>query len=358
MNRISNVSKTTLIILHIGFWLLLEFADVYYIFVDKEDSILKYGANGFTWRILSEAIIFSIYVVFFYLNYLWIAPKFLLKKKTGQFVLLGLGLVTLQTYFLYLNYEYVGAWLGVDTPERHPDRAVVFYALNTTLFLTCSTGLRFMQDWYESQRNKKELEKEKLSSEVAFLKTQINPHFLFNTLNNIYSLSVAKSEKVPEALIKLSGIMRYMLQESDNGKVPLTREVEYITDFIDLQRIRLRNPINLQFNVKGNLEGMVIEPLLLISFVENAFKHGDTNTKDADIIITLEVKDGKVKFTTHNDKAAQVNTDKTKGIGLSNVKRRLELLYPQKHKLDIIETQDHYYVELMLEAEHDKVYSY
>lgn len=179
-------------------------------------------------------------------------------------------------------------------------------------------------------------EKEKLNAELSYLKAQINPHFLFNTLNSIYSLSIIKSDKTSEAVVKLSGMMRYVLSEAHQERVPLDKEIMYITHYIELQQIRLGNTVQLEYTVQGDMIGKEIAPLILISFVENAFKHGVNAEENSAISIQLKAEVDHFYMEVKNNKVKSViSIEEESGLGIENTKNRLNLLYPNKHELNI-----------------------
>jgi LytS/YehU family sensor histidine kinase len=194
------------------------------------------------------------------------------------------------------------------------------------------------------------METEKLTAELAFLKSQINPHFLFNTLNNICSLARKKSDVTENAIIRLSQIMRYMLDDSHDTRVSLSKEVEYLHNYIELQRLRLTDKVKIQITVEGNPEFVLIEPLLLIPFVENAFKHGVSYLEEAEIRIELKIQETLLTFQVENNviRFAEAKPDPVSGIGLKNIKRRLDLLYPEKHALEIQDNGIKYHVMLRI----------
>jgi len=211
--------------------------------------------------------------------------------------------------------------------------------------------IHFTISWFDSQKLKAELINQTKTSELALLRSQINPHFLFNTLNNIYSLVIKKSDDAPEALMKLSSIMRYTLYDSNADKVPLNKEVEYLNSFIELQQLRFKPDNFVKFDITGNIELHTIAPMILIPYVENAFKHGSKKVQSPGIIIKLEVTDKKTIFEVMNfvqsDEAS--NKDIAGGIGLQNVKRRLELLYKDKHKITISQPENQFIVKLEID---------
>ncbi|HEV2480528.1 MAG TPA: sensor histidine kinase [Puia sp.] len=211
---------------------------------------------------------------------------------------------------------------------------------NLAIFLLVfvfSTGIRVINQWLLSEARAKEIANEKLKAELSFLKAQINPHFLFNTLNNIYALASAQSEHTAAAVMKLSSIMRYVLTEARNDLVPLEKEIQFTSHYIELQKMRLTDKTIIDFSVRGEPLGRQIAPLLLLPFVENAFKYGISTREYSPINILLEIKDNSLYFSICNHK--QLNTtlrvsDNT-GIGISNTKRRLDLFYEDRYSLDI-----------------------
>ncbi len=214
-------------------------------------------------------------------------------------------------------------------------------------FIFLSTAFKFAVDWFLNEKVRKNLENEKLVAELAFLRSQVNPHFLFNSLNNIYSLAYQKSDKAPEAIMKLSEIMRYMLQESNEPKVKLAREIRYLENYIELQRLRFKGQAYINVDVSGDYNEQSIAPLILISFIENAFKHGVVSDPQHPIKINLEVDNHDLNFSIWNKKSL-LNKDESSGIGLNNVKRRLDLLYSGKYILNIKDRDDTYHCTLSL----------
>jgi LytS/YehU family sensor histidine kinase len=208
-----------------------------------------------------------------------------------------------------------------------------------------------VEDYFELEARKKELENEQLVSELRFLKAQINPHFLFNTLNNLYYLAVTQSPNTPEVISKLSQMMRYLLHDSNHPSVPLTKEIEYMRNYISLEQLRMTVEIPVNFEVRGNAEGHRIAPLILFTFLENAFKHGVSSSFNKSWInILIETSGDDCFYTVSNSKVPEQSKTVTEksGIGLQNVKRRLDLSYPDLHDLNISEDADSYNVELKI----------
>jgi LytS/YehU family sensor histidine kinase len=203
--------------------------------------------------------------------------------------------------------------------------------------------LRISNRWRQSER-------EKLNAELSYLKAQINPHFLFNTLNSIYSLAIEKSDQTPAAIVKLSGMMRYVISDAGHHLVSLSKEIEYLHNYIELQKVRFGNAVSLSFKVTGVYAGEQIAPLILISFVENAFKHGINAAEDSDIRIEINITSHQLHFTSFNNKVTiQKMPEDRGGLGIDNTKKRLELLYPGRHTLEITDDPLYFSVSLLLQ---------
>jgi len=210
--------------------------------------------------------------------------------------------------------------------------------------------IKFAIDWFDTQKLKAELANQTQMSELALLRSQVNPHFLFNTLNNIYSLVCKKSPDAPEAIMKLSSIMRYMLYDANTDVVLLEKEIDYLESFIELQKLRIRHSDFVELRIEGEIGNKVIAPMLLIPFVENAFKHGSKTSSSPGIRIHLITAPNKITFevTNHLKRNVVAVKDSIGGIGLQNIKRRLEILYPDKYTLETSQENDLYWIKLIL----------
>ncbi len=299
-------------------------------------------------------VIFVLYgginIGLFYLNFLVLIPLFLNRKKYRRYIL--------SVLLVMLALGFVKYGIGLCFKEfvliRDKGAMVIGFAsyytsafFTSLLFVFLSTVLKFTLDWFLNERIQRDLETQRLSAELSFLRSQINPHFLFNSLNSIYSLAYQKSESTPEAILKLSEIMRYMLYECNDNKVDLSKELTYLQNYIDLQKIRFANRAFVDFEINGTISNQQIVPLILISFIENAFKHGVANNPDTPIFIRMTVTADKLDFVIQNKKHT-FNKDDAGGIGLNNVKRRLDILYHDRYKMNIISTPDTYSCELSL----------
>ncbi len=205
-------------------------------------------------------------------------------------------------------------------------------------------------DWLNKEKRTKELEKQNLQSELSLLKNQINPHFLFNTLNNIDSLVKRNPDQASSSIIELSDMMRYMIYETNTGKVPLQKELDYIENYLELQKLQYVNPELVKYSINGNPENKLIAPMLFIPFIENAFKHGTNKETRYAIRIVIRIELNTVYFESVNYAGKEaISKDASSGIGLETVKRRLNILYPDNHKLEIQQKNDLFCVSLIIQ---------
>jgi two-component system, LytTR family, sensor histidine kinase AlgZ len=286
-----------------------------------------------------------------YLNYFLFLPRFLERKHFGRYLMeFSMPFILIMLLRVHLQRYLVDGY--THEVEYFYSNIYVVQITATTLFVVIFVGLlRFAKDWFDLEAKKKEVENEKLIAELNFLKAQINPHFLFNTLNNLYYLAYTKSDNTTEVIAKLSQMMRYMIYESNHPKVLLSREIEYMQNYVSLERLRLNNQIPIGFEIKGNPESVKIAPLILITFLENAFKHGVSgNNPSAWVNVSLQLEGKECTYRVENSKMQSVNseTGEKSGIGLQNVKRRLELSYPGQFQLSMTDAVDKYAIELKL----------
>ena len=249
-------------------------------------------------------------------------------------------------FWKYIGFEHISS--GKDLMVTKPwwinsIRLVIIYGIYALL-------IKLAIGWFESQKIKSALVLEKQSGELALLRSQVNPHFLFNTLNNIYSLVYMKSDDAPSAVMKMSAVMRYVLSDAQNDHIPLDKELDYLKSYIELETLRIKYKDFVEINISGNLEGKSIAPMLLIPFIENAFKHGDKSVPTPGIRISLTAGENMILFEVTNSirKNVTINKDQVGGIGLENICRRLNLQYPGKHQLEINRDEAKYEVKLTL----------
>ncbi len=285
--------------------------------------------------------------IYFYVNAFLLMPKLFLRKK--YFLYAGI------TSALLVFILFVPGWINsfshrenmLATRFRNPDMLIVFLFLVVFLMSAC---IYIMQQWLHAEKRNRAIEHDKLETELAFLKSQINPHFLFNTLNNIYSLAVTKNEFTADAILKLSDMMRYVVTDGKLDIVPLSKEIEYLQHFIELQKIRLTDKVRVEFHVSGETAAKQIAPLLLISFIENAFKHGVSAHAEALITINIFIEQQQMELYVANNVHSMRQLDGcSSGTGLLNARRRLNLLYDQKHSLHISASEELFEVRLLID---------
>jgi two-component system LytT family sensor kinase len=295
------------------------------------------GTGSYRFFFTNELVKIVFYAAGVYFNILYLIPNYLSNKKfliyCALLVLTTIILTPLQVLFLFLKAaEFPDYQLTLK--ESQP-----WLFILTFLVVSFSTIFKIISDWARHQRDRKELQTESMQSELRFLRSQINPHFLFNTLNNLYALTLKKSDKAPEIVLKLSEMMRYMLYECNERRVFLSKEVSYIRNYLDLERLRQGRNMDISFEVNGNVSNQKIAPLMFIPFLENSFKHGASNhLSDGFVHIKLDLEDNKVHLFIENSKPeipVRHSGKKSGGIGLVNVKRRLKLLYPEQYRLKI-----------------------
>ena len=277
---------------------------------------------------------FSSYIIAgIFVNYV-ILPKYF---YSGKYLSFGLG-VLIAVCFIIIMEEAV--WEQIFYPETRGKRflGVFFNLLSTLPTLTILVGFKFAWDALVKQQENKELRNSVKESELQFLKSQINPHFLFNNLNNLYAFAIEKSEKTPELILELSAVLRYMLYDCKAKYVPLKNEIEQLENYINLSRLQIEGRGKVTFKVDYTASNYVIAPLILTVFIENAFKHSaSSQTSNIHIDVSLSVNDnGMLRFICHNTFSEETNTQSlSKGIGLKNVQKRLDLLYPNSHTLSL-----------------------
>ena len=304
--------------------------------------LVLYLKSDYDPRLLWETIMFSSLAPFYILNVSVLIPQLLNKGKYIKYLLILV--LTLIIAYIVLSILFLEFGPPPMNREHRPPGGMgifppVMFVLPLIIYYAVGISFESIVESLKQKRSKEEAQKEKVKAELSLLKSQINPHFLFNSLNSIYSLSNSKSELTNDAVLKLSDMMRYMLYESNGEKVPLNKEIEYIENYIALQQYRIskKDNISIRFNYEGEPNGHDVEPLLFIPFVENAFKHGISYNEASIIDIKLSILHDKLTFETLNScpKNNHLKLDKknSSGFGLNNIAKRLDLLYPKKYRL-------------------------
>lgn len=344
------MKKQTILCLHIGYWLLVL---VQVLLVALGTGVLgtKIDWNLFLRIVLPVKLMqTSCTAAFFYVNYLLLVPVFLKRGNIFKYVIALICTILIFAPLYYYLEQQLYPLIGWKSYELDLTFSFAVMVVLSSNFIHIFLGLllSYLMDWRTMRMEKEIAEKEQFKTELAFLRSQVNPHFLFNTINDIYALAQQQSEEAPDALLKLSELLRYMLRESDDADVPLAKEIDYLKNVIELQRIGQKGVAFINFKVDGSIGDQKIAPLILINFIENAFKHGIFSDPNEPIQIELKVVMHQFQMHVKN-KINTLKKDKTGGIGLANVRRRLALIYPQKHQLLIDQQNNTFTVNLKID---------
>jgi two-component system LytT family sensor kinase len=343
------MDRKRLILLHVIVWALLVTSSLPRSFFTEISWHIS-----FCYSLIIELGYTLVSAVCFYLSYLWVAPVLIIRRKYVQAFLFAIitFAVTVLVRFV-LEFWFFKPVLQFDNYfGRIP--GISYYLSNIFYFYIPSYfiyGLLcfFVAHWYNSQQRQQQLQQQRLHAELSFLRSQVNPHFLFNTINDIYSLAYQGSPLTADALLKLSIILRYMLREGSEDPMPLNREVDYIDNVIELQKIASKGNAHINFIKEGFIGEQPVASLLFIAFIENAFKHGVLDDPATAVNIYLCADNSSITFSVKN-KISVGMEDATPGIGLKNVRRRLELLYPGHHTLIFSDIDGYFIVELFIKT--------
>jgi hypothetical protein len=353
-------------IVYIILWLIILLMPV---FISKTDTGINWSRVQHEWmKFLPFAIVFLVH------NYL-LFPYFFIHKKRIFYFTLTIALILLAGLFADIfadllslrpteNMDFPpGNRFPMDRPEQGPPMGMrqeprgpepwykifIDNSLVSVLVVGFNAAIKLTVKWQDEEQKNKELEKEKLQTELAFLKNQVSPHFFMNTLNNIHALIDINSEDAKESLIKLSKLMRYLLYDSEEGKTTLAKEIEFIKSYVDLMKLRFTSHVVVKLSFPENIANIIMPPMLFTSLVENAFKHGVSYQKESFIDIILKTNKENLFFRIRNSKQNVKNgITEPGGIGLENLQKRLDLLYNKKYVLEQNETQDIFEINIKL----------
>ncbi|MBA4850889.1 sensor histidine kinase [Emticicia sp. BO119] len=311
-------------IYHLWIWLLL--------IVPRGIGSMYIVKNSLWLYLLNLLLQNGLLLLLIYINLLYLIPRLYEHKRYKPFFTILAGLTILHVISVHFLNEFVYNKMGFNE-ERNTLIEIPFYFFNTAQYLVISFLLYGLQERFRQKKQISEMQVEKLNTEMNYLKAQINPHFLFNTLNNLYALSLEKSDKAPETILMLSKMMDYMLYETSESKVSLKKEIENIENYIGLERIRQGNQAKINFLLKGDISDQKIVPLILLPLIENAFKHGVNQLiYGAYISIILTINKENLELSVENNYKTN-ETHKSHGIGLINLNKQLALFYKDTHKL-------------------------
>jgi two-component system, LytTR family, sensor kinase len=358
VRRLGLKGKYTRYLLHLIFW---SIAYLFYIYLKKPLLGLSYGFTALV--VIKDVIVIAI--IFYFLSY-YVVPKVLLKKR---FFLLILCLISIYYFYattIFLDFSLLPKLIEIPGRGYHSYAARVTSAgyigilklnnaveilLDLSYLLSPALIVKLLAKLVDLTTQSLKLQMENLNLELAFLKAQINPHFLFNTLNNVYSLALHKSDRTADVILKLSDLMRYTLYESNTAMVSLSEDIKFFENYVELERIRHSSKVTITYEVHGDYENLSIAPLIVFPFIENAFKHGlHASAGRSWVIMKLTVKDGVLSVSIRNSKhASRKNGSNVGGIGISNTKKRLDLLYANRHTLDISSTDEEFSVNMAIQ---------
>lgn len=339
---------------HVIFW------TVYFIF-----NTLRWGSyyGDYLYSLKANLLGFPIHMALCYFTIYLLIPRFIYKRKFFWFIFCLIAAIFLMVILKYeLTYLLISNNVWPEGPEETSNLSfnyIMVMMLGELYVISFVTAIKITIDWMSENKRAAKLEKTQLETELRFLRSQISPHFFFNTLNNIYSLSLSKSNKTPETILKLSELMRYLLYETKPNLQSLKKEIKCIKNYLDLERIRYGENLSIQLKVEGSTKNKKLPPMLLIPFVENAFKHG-ANKSNKEIVIKLDliIEDDILYFRTCNSlpNPEEITSISPKdlelqagGIGIANVKKRLRLGYNKDdYNLKIIRKETEFLVDLKL----------
>ncbi len=347
---------------HIIFWAIYHFAWWTVYMGNAFDVISSFSLPHAVIKYLGY-VIFQTIGIYFALYVL--IPKYLEQLKYLKFFFSVIGIIILMALCITGTYFIAGAVAGASTYELFdisPPSVISIFkkkAMPSCISaMTLGMSIKLAKNWLESQKHQRILEKEKLETELKFLKSQFNPHFLFNTINSIFVLIDKNPEMASESLVKFSSLLRYQLYECNSNRIPLKNELAYIESFIELENLRQNENFELEIDIAKPIdEGLLVAPFILIPFIENAFKHIAADANDRRWMhLNIKIENNVMYFklgnaTDFNVKNSFADKDTYGGLGLKNVRRRLDILYPNGHSLEIKRAQDIYMVKLSLELE-------
>ena len=338
-------SKILISLIHVTAWIV--FFSIPLIFISPlspgEPGNIKLQYEMFLKFVTSNILLISI----FYVNSHLLIPKLLFRKKYVHYaitlVLLFLGFMS------YCTFIFQPVQMRHISPDHffHPEQLNAIYLFIMVVFI--SGAIRVVQEWLNMEKRSRKIEAERLQSELTFLHAQINPHFLFNTLNSIYGLALIRSELTSDAVMRLSSLMRYILQDIGKEKVSLEEEIQAIHNYVELQKMRLSSIVDINLAISGDPSNQQIPPLILLGFVENAFKYGTSSHETTTIKVEIEIAGNKLDFKTNNNIFPGREKNESFGIGTRNSERRLQLIYPNRHKFSIINNGKSYQLHLMIQ---------
>lgn len=317
-------------------------------------NVIRWGSyyQDYWYSLKSNLVTFTMSMILVYVNIYVLYPKFIVKKKYIHYLLYFI--VALCIFYLIrteLIYYFINenVWPESNTPQKaYSFNHILVVFLFGIYDVALVTTIKLTADWVYERKRTEQLQKAQLRSELNFLKTQIQPHFFFNTLNNLYALTMKKSDNAPEVILKLSEIMQYVLYDAKATAIKLSKEINYIHSYLELEKLRYGSNLESSLEVSGNIDDIEVPPLLFLPFIENCFKHGAKNNDNIRVNIAFEKRATDLLFCVENNFNHTNRPEVKHGIGIENVKRRLELLYDSKFNLNTDIFDNRYVVNLTI----------
>ncbi|MCA0931207.1 histidine kinase [Lutimonas saemankumensis] len=333
---------------HLLFWL------IYFVF-----NFFRFASinNDYWYSLKSNLIEFPLNIVITYFTIYYLIPRFILKKKYLQFFLLFIP--SLLLFYLIrtgLNYILVSENIWPEAQGNQEPFTVIHVVelvIGAIYVIALVSAIKLTYDWANEKKRNEDLQRVQLQTELNFLKSQIQPHFFFNTLNNLYALVIKQSPNAANVVMKLSEIMQYVLYEVKEPKISLLKSINYLYSYLELEKLRYGDRVKSEISIDGDIDEVEVPPLLFLPFIENCFKHGARNQEDINVLISFAVQDNFLYFTVTNNYVKPVEAKPKHGIGIENVKRRLQLLYGSEYSLKIRAKVNEYSVNLKLPLHED-----
>ncbi len=304
-------------------------------------NVVRWGSyfDDYWYSFKSNLVEFPLHIIIVYINIFYLIPKFILRKRYGIYIA-SLAIMLAAVYLVRTGLNYVlvtkNIWPEAGDSGRFMElNHIVAVSLGELYVIGFVTAIKLVIDWSVEKRRNEDLAQLQMSTELKYLRTQIQPHFFFNTLNNLYALTLSKSDNAPRLVIKLSDMMQYILYEVKSSKASLLEEITHINNFIDIERLRFEDRVEAEMDITGDIEDVDVPPLLLLSFAENCFKHGMKDNDKLKISMSFNVSTkGYLEVIFINNFNPEATKNTSSGIGLENAKRRLKLLFSNNFILE------------------------
>lgn len=328
---------------HLYFWI------IYFLF-----NVIRWGSyfNDYWYSLKSNLVEFPLHIVLVYINIYYLVPKFIFKKKYVYYVIFLC--ISLEVHYVLrsgLNLLLVTEDIWPEVEGRLAPfgfNHIVAVTIGELYVIGLTSAIKYTVDFLIVQNKNRHLNELQYKTELKYLKAQIQPHFFFNTLNSLYALTIKKSDLAPNLVLKLSNFMRYVIYDTSKKKLPLLQEIDHIDNYIELEKMRYGDRVLSSVDINGNIDDVKVVPMLFLPFIENAFKHGLKNNDKMELLISFERIEDELIFISKNNYEFKSKTKRLNGIGIKNVKRRLEILYQKNYTLNIAQKNNEYSILLKI----------